>query len=232
MRPKAPNTLELHLYHQGELEGTQRDAVKAAIDEDSGVRRRYQALLAAAGEFEVQPVPPAIAALDRPAPPGWRRWLPVWAPIAGLAAAAVAVLLVVGLPGPSVDPVDGTYIGTRGTTPELEVWLGTDAGPRPLREGEAVREGDSVQLAYDPHGAAYITLAGRDGTGELEVYRTVATEGSNGLVHAPFSLVLDDAPGPQVFFVLAHEEPLDEGAVRSALQSDASDLMTVTLEKR
>ena len=130
-----------------------------------------------------------------------------------------------------VSPVAG-YVGFKGETPTLEVWVRSDAGPRALREGESVSAGDAVQLAFDARGARYVTLAGRDGTGTLEVYRTVETAGRSGLTMAPFALELDDAPGPQTFLVLAHEAPLDEAALRARLTKGDGDLQTITLDKR
>ncbi len=235
MRTGTPNTLLLHRYQYGELEGEELEYVRRAITEDPETRRRWQAIQAAEAEHAVAPLPPALAALRDPPPPSpWRRWL-TWAmPMGGVLAAAAAVLLVVGLPGgsPEVQPTEAPYIGTKGSLPDLEVWVGSDAGPRPLRQGEAVGEGDAVQLAFDARGARFVTLAGRDGTGTLEIYRTLETGGQRGLITAPFSLVLDDAPGPQRFLVLGHDEPLSEEALRARLEAGEGELRTVTLQKR
>ena len=76
------------------------------------------------------------------------------------------------------------------------------------------------------------TLAGQDGTGAIEVYGTVETAGREGLVEAPFSLVLDGQPGPQAFFVLGHDEPLSEDAVRQHVEGGTGDLTRIVLDKR
>lgn len=234
MRDGAPNTLMLHLYHQGELDDPDRSQVKAAIDADPDTRRRYQALLAAEADFAVQPIPEALAVLSRPPVPAWRRWLPVWGPAVGLAAVAATALLIAGpvLPGSGVPSDPPGYIGTKGALPDLEVWIAGESGPRPLGHGERVGAGDTVQLAFDPHDHRYVTLAGRDGTGTLEVYRTISTAGMTGLTTAPFSLVLDDAPGPQEFLVLGHDEPLTDREVIQALEEGGAELRSLSLDKR
>jgi hypothetical protein len=133
-------------------------------------------------------------------------------------AAVAAVVLFAALPAMrSAVPGDrGNRIMTRGVLPAVEAWVDEGTGPRPLREGEPLAEGDRVQLRYDAHGAPHVALAGRDSTGVVEIYTLAAPTGS-GLLTAPFALELDDAPGRQELFVVTSAEPLDERTVESAI---------------
>lgn len=234
MTREAPNSLLLHQYHLGELDGEELARVKQAIEQDPETRRRYQAVQAAETSFALQSLPP-WAQQAAPSVPWWRRILPVAVPMAGLAAVAAAVLIVVGLPGSQPAPfLDGTGADTvtlKGELPELEVWVGTEGGARPLKDGETLSAGSHVNLVFDAHGARFATLAGQDGTGTVEVYGTVETAGREGLVEAPFGLVLDEAPGPQVFYVLGHDEPLPEEVVKDHVRQGTGDLIRVQVDK-
>ena len=110
---------------------------------------------------------------------------------------AAVTLLFVGIPT-GTTTVDGGLGGDeirfKGELPALEVWVGTEAGLRPLRSGERVSEGTRVNLVFDARGHRLATLAGQDGTGSVEIYDTLDVAGQTGLIEAPFALELDDAP--------------------------------------
>jgi len=231
----APNTLMLHQYALGELDEVEREQVRQAIEADPDVRRRYQAIQASEAGFAVQSLPPWLQEQGTARAPWWRRWLPVLAPGAGLVALAAAALLVVGLPGTaptaSVDGLGGDEIRVKGELPALEVWVGTEAGPRPIRPGEALSEGTTVNLLFDARGHRFATLAGQDGTGAVEIYDTLEVSGQQGLVHAPFGLQLDDAPGPQAFFVLVHDEPMPGPILQDHVRDGTGDLTRIVVDK-
>jgi len=228
------HTLDLYRYHHGELDPARAEQIRTAIDRDPELRRRYQAILAEQAAIVAEPLPPAIAALatDGTAArrPSWgrSRWL-LPGLLGGLTLAAAA-LLVVPLE-PAAPPVAPDHIRVKGDLPDLEVWVGTPAGPRPLRIGEPVRAGDTVQLAAHPHGASFVSFAGQDGTGEFEIYGTVRAVDGDSLLVAPHALVLDDAPGPQRFFALAHDAPASEAELRAALADGAPSWASVELRK-
>lgn len=73
-----------------------------------------------------------------------------------------------------------------------------------------------MQLAYDPHEAPFVALAGRDGSGLVEIYSDRAPTGA-GLVRAPFALTLDGTPGDQELFVIGSPRALREQEIRAAL---------------
>ncbi len=229
MSPTFPNTLDLYRLHHGELPPHVAARVREAIDTDPEVKQRWVALLATEAEVAAAPIPPALAALS--APPrravAWR----IPALLLGLAAVAAAVLLVpVGAPEVAVDRPD--VLRAKGTLPDLEVWVGGPQGPRLLRPDEAVGAGDTVQLAAHPRGAAFVSFAGRDGTGAVEVYGTVRASDPDAMVVAPFALTLDDAPGPQWFFALAHDAPASDAELAEALRRRPGEWSAVELRRR
>ncbi|MFK7927241.1 MAG: hypothetical protein AB8H79_03585 [Myxococcota bacterium] len=239
MRNEAPNTLLLHRYHQGELQGSVREQVRAAIESDPETRERYQALQANESAFAVQSLPPWLVQESRPS--FWRTWMPVWAPMGALVAVGAAVLIAVNVPALTPSGVPGVDVADvlieKGELPELEVWVDAGSGPRPLRtfddgEVEALGEGAHVQLVFQARGRRFVTLAGRDGTGEIEVYDSIEVRGREGLIQAPFGLVLDDAPGPQEFFALGHDEPLTARDVQRHVEQETGDLNRVAVPKQ
>jgi hypothetical protein len=229
--PAPISTLLLYRYHHGELAPDEALRVRAAIDDDPDVRRRWQAILAAEAESVAAPLPPALAALADRGPARSRAWL-----FPGLLGAlALAAALVVALPlGPvAPDPAGApSYVGFKGSLPDLEVWIATDRGPRLLRVDEAVGPGDTVQLAVHPRGAAFVSLAGRDGTGKVEIYGTVRASDPSALVVAPFALTLDEAPGPQDFFALAHDAPASEAELEASILRGDGEWRTIRLRRR
>lgn len=233
MRPAPPNSLLLHQYHLGELSAAEAEHVKQAIADDPETQRRYRALQAAESSFAVESLPDWAQAAP-PRRPWWQRFLPIAAPAVGLVGVAAAVLLYVAAPGGPTF-LDGTGPDTvtlKGELPRLEVWVGTEGGARPVRDGEALSEGSRVNLVFDPRGATFATLAGQDGTGTVEVYQTLEVGGRKGLIEAPFGLELDGSPGPQVFFVLGHDAPLSEEEVKDHVRHGTGDLVRVDVDKR
>lgn len=234
MSREVPNTLLLHQYHLGELEGEVRDRVRAAIEADPETLRRFQAIQASESAFAVQSLPPWAQPQDT-AVGWWRRWLPVLVPTASLVAVGAAVLLAVGVQssqtGGFLDGTESDMVTVKGELPVLEVWVGGEGGARPLRTGEMLSEGSHVNLIFDARGKRLATLAGQDGTGAVEIYGTVDVGGREGLVEAPFGLVLDGAPGPQTFFVLAHDEPIPEDVVQDHVRDGTGDLVRIDVDK-
>lgn len=235
------STLTLHQLRYGELQGDALRDVRSHLDGCDVCAGRLRAQEQERAAFVVRPVPAFIrdlAAQQAPPPvPAWQRWLRQLAPMALATAAAASVFVIApslrgGDEVASADAVaDGIVDGmgvdgvvdvvrTRGELPTVEVWVDTGAGPRLLRPEDRLGEGDRVQLAYDPQGASYIALAGRDASGQIEVYTTEAPTGI-GLVRAPFALTLDDAPGVQELFVVGASVPLDASDVRAAVSGGA-----------
>lgn len=126
---------------------------------------------------------------------------------------------------PSAAPVTEAQVATSpppttrtkgATVPRLEAWVLVGESPRPLYAGEVLGAGCRVQLRYDAHGRRFVTLAGRDSQGNVEVYATLAA-GERGLSTAPFALTLDATPGEQVFYALLTDTRPLPAAVEAAL---------------
>jgi hypothetical protein len=138
----------------------------------------------------------------------------------GVSLLAAALVLLMALPALQRAPGVDDGLRTRGALPDLEVWLQSPDGHRPLQVGEALGDGDQVVLFYHPHEADRVAIAGRDHTGEVEVYRLLHPV-KEGLQPAPFGLTLDDAPGVQEFFVVGGASDLTASdAVEAILRMD------------
>lgn len=233
---KHVSTLDLHQLHLDELPTSRGEQVRAHLAACARCTERYEAVRAEADAFD-DALPAALQGLVDPAEPAatpahWVVLLRRLAPAAAALAVAAAVALV-ALPLLGDDPEPGATTRTRGELPQLEVWVAAPEGPRPLRPGEALAAGDRVQLLYDARGAERVGLAGRDGTGEVEVYGVLAPP-SPGLHPAPFGLALDDAPGPQVFFAVPGGPDLQADAVERTVREVPlpHGVQVVTVPKR
>ncbi|GDX82266.1 hypothetical protein LBMAG42_40770 [Deltaproteobacteria bacterium] len=120
-------------------------------------------------------------------------------------------------PEVSAPAPDADITHTKGLTPRLEAWVQAGTSSRPLYLGETVGAGTKLQLRYDPQGRRFVTLAGRDSNGIVEVYGTVAG-GEPGLTSAPFALTLDDSKGEQAFFAICTDDRPSSEAVMSAVK--------------
>jgi hypothetical protein len=105
--------------------------------------------------------------------------------------------------------------------PDLQAWVATPYGARPLEPGEALGAGDRVQLRYRWEPDAWVTIAGVDGAGLVEVYGTARARGRGRWEPAPFSLVLDDAPNFQDLVVVFTDAPPHHPDVIAALRDHA-----------
>lgn len=224
-----PSTLTLHRLRCGELGEVELAAVRGHLASCERCASRLRAQEAERAAFVLRPIPDAIRELASPPPA--RRWWHDLVPFA--LAAAAATLLFVAVPelreATSVAP-DG--IRYRGELPDVEVWVDAGAGVHALRPGERLRPGDKVQLQYDPRGASVVAIAGRDATGEVQVFTTQAPTGI-GLVRAPFALTLDGAPGAQELFVVGADRALTEAEVKAAVTHGVPGVRVarVTLDK-
>jgi hypothetical protein len=167
-------------------------------------------------------VPAALAPIVAPEPTPWarltaslRRFV---APIGLVAAAAAVALAVLPTSAPDAPPAEVPLdtVRTKGFVPTLEAWVQAGDAPRPVYTGERLRAGTRVQLKVDAGHRRFVTLAGRDGTGAVEVYGTVAAEGP-GPKPAPFALTLDDSDGVQTFYAVLTDGRPSPDALRDAL---------------
>lgn len=221
------SSLTLHRLRYGDLPGDAAARARAHVGACASCAAMLRAQEHERADFVLRPVPEAIRqGTPAPSRPNlrsssvWARW---GFSFGGLAALAAAGLLALVPREHLDDPLAArSETRTRGELPAIEAWVDLGDGPRLLREGERLSPGDRVNLAYDPHGASAVAIAGRDSTGEIEVYSTNAPTGV-GVVRAPFALSLDDTEGEQELFVITSAAPLDEAQVRAAVQDGAPD---------
>jgi hypothetical protein len=133
--------------------------------------------------------------------------------------AAVATALVLGLMLPNGNEVVGTDV----TDPDrpanrlkgaaaLEAWLDVEGHPQRVEPGVVLSAGDRLQFKITTT-RTHLALLGVDGTGTVSRYVPVGGDVSADFVPGnarPLrdALVLDDAPGPEVFVAFLSDEPL------------------------
>lgn len=223
------STLTLNQLRYGELDASQSAAARAHLDACERCASRLRSQQANRAAFELEPVPAAVRAL-RPSPPRWRWIFAALIP----AFAAALVLFAVSAP-PELAQQDDTRF--KGATVVLEAWLDTPQGPKLLEDGDVVAPGDVLQLRFDAGPMPWVTFAGRDSTGAVEIYASLPSrDESGGIQRAPFGLTLDETPGLQRFYALFTEHRPSPDEVKGVIerQSPPSDgtLRMLTLQKR
>lgn len=210
------STLTLHRYRYGELEPVERRDVRAHVDGCPRCRRRLAVQERERQAFVNLQVPEELAAFAAPAggprPDRALGWL--WALLPGLAMAAAVLVTVPAVRTATEAPLEITRL--KGGAEPLEVWKATEAGSRPVRDDERLRAGDRIQVVFHPEGAPWITLAGRNPSGQIEVWRTLQPDGDVAQP-APFALTLDETPGFQEVFVIGTPWPPTRGEVAGAI---------------
>jgi len=222
------STLTLNRYRYGELDDREVATLRTHLDGCDQCAARLQAQENNRAAFELSPVPDFISSLA-PAEPRaawWSRWQVWLAPALGAAA-----LVLIALPSGTA-PTDGLkdpdrvppeITQTKGAKDVLEAWLETDRGPRPLAEGAEVGPGARIQLRYRQTAQAWVTFAGQDGTGTVEVYGTFPAEvGEQGWQAAPFALTLDDTAGIQKFYAVFTSDPPTPESVELSLAKEGT----------
>ena len=232
--------LSVERYLLGELEGNDLERVERAIAECERCASAVEAARADDRAFVLRPVPEQIRTL-------WgeerqrRRWPKILA--AAVSGAAVALALALALPvlldsgrpdvgadplpevGQRGDPSATRFKGgsqTSGAEPSLGFYLLEQGEPVLGRPGQALSEGDRIQFWYDLPGESRGVIVGVDGQGAVTRY--FPTPGGDAALAAggertvDSSLVLDDALGPERFFLCVGEridpEQVEEAARR------------------
>jgi len=236
------STLQLHRLRLGELGPAERAPLDAHLDACAACAGRLGHQEATRTAFLRAPVPPAIAAIG--APSWWERLGKLRAAFLLVPVAFAATLALRAPEVATPDPVVSTErtkgdaapgARARGATAPLEAWIQTGQSARPLYTGERVRAGARIQLRYDPGNRRFVTLAGRDARGTVEVYGTHAAAGP-GVAPAPFALTLDDAKGEQAFYaILTDTRPAPDAVLRALevvpVRMERGEITSVVLRK-
>lgn len=207
------STLRLHQLRLGELSPELTGDLREHLALCGVCSHRLDAQVDARLVIARQPVPAVLL----PARSWWER---LRAPLAALAVLSTAVAMVSILPAsPGSNPEQAPTERVKGFVPELEAWVESGTSARPLYTGERVGGGTRVQLRYNPGKHRFVTLAGRDAAGTVELYGTLPAAGP-GLHSAPFSLTLDDSRGEQEFFAILTDIRPDPDVVLDVLKAD------------
>jgi hypothetical protein len=230
--------IAIERYLLGELEGPARLAVESAVGTCAECRRALAETRADEAAFPLRRVPERVRALwVEPRRRPWARIALVAAPVA--VAAAVALALV--LPG-LARPGNGEYVAAfdkdaRRTRTRIMGGASSPAGGLRLgfyrqgarggemgESGDLLGAGDRIQFWYDAPRSAPAVLVGIDGRGTVTRYfpadgpgPAALREGRGRLIDA--SVVLDDAPSFERFFLCAGDAARDAAAVERAART-------------
>ena len=231
---------KLERYVLGELPDEESEGLRRLAEQDMDLQRRLEELNQSnaqileryppawvGGQIERRSEQRAAAARD-----GRGRWsfgrIPAWASVPAL---AVALLLII-LPTRSVIEDEGmSQIRIKGLEPQLTLHLKTASGSEILKDGQRIRAGDVIQVAYQAGASGYGAILSVDGRGSvtwhLPAEGTSAARLQEGSVPLDFAYELDDAPNFERFYFITadavFELELVEAALNRLLEADKAE---------
>jgi hypothetical protein len=145
-----------------------------------------------------------------------KKWIPA---VAGLVAAAAAVVLFVRLGG------EPRGVSAKGAGDALSMHVLRDGQPSPWLPGSPLRPGDKLRFSVNGHGERWIAVLARDGAGLASVYfpmgSTTQKVGLDGPTPLPGSVTLDAITGHEVVHAVICEAEVLIGPLQRALQANA-----------
>ena len=230
----CPSDLTLDRLQLGELAAETSAAVEAHAAGCASCRQRLADLDVERRAFQASP-PWRLP--DAP-PRRWSGWRPrATAAVLGVAALAGVLVFLVRPPTERGDGATRTKGGVR-----FELFRARGELVEPLADGDRVRAGDRIQVAYSTSTAQTLAVLSRDGGGQLNVYfpsdRATTWPASAGVaVPLPASTQLDDVLGIETLYLVACARPTELAILRGAIASSAApppgcsiDLVSVTKE--
>jgi len=232
MSDRAISEHFLERYALGELPPEAAEEVERAAAADPGVQVSLDVLRASNRDILARyPAADFVAALlesrkRAKAPvPTWKRWTV-------LASAGAALVLAVILLVPRIRQLSDLQTGGAGgemnlvkgeaaldlTKTQLLVYKKSDDLAELVSDGDEVRAGALLQIAYVAAGEFHGAILSIDGRGGVSRHYP-ADEGDSTLlapnrrIFLPNALELDDAPGFERFFLVTSSRPIDVGAV-------------------
>jgi len=211
---RCPSDLELeaHLLDAG------RPALAGHLEACGHCAGRLAEMVRQGEEFRREVFPVTVdAVVERSRRRRWLRRLgAVLAPV-GVAAAAAVVLLV------RAPPVD--YVGTKGATLALAVFVQTADGPRAARDGEPVPAGAAVRFQVRPAQACRLWIVSVDASGQVSRLYPASGEGAGEVDPGrplPGGAILDGRAGPERIFAVCSTRPVTFDVVDRAAREAAA----------
>jgi hypothetical protein len=222
------SALMLERYNLGEVTGAEKEFVEAAMTRDPSLAERLEALRRSDRDIRSRRGPERF--LGRRA--RTRRLRP-----SSLMWGAAALFLLIALP----------FLGTRfssaplgdrakggAASAELSVFLKSDAarsGDPQLPDQAALREGNTVQLAYRVDVDSYGVIFSIDGRSAVTMHYPYGPDRSARLIPGKRvaleeAYTLDDAPDYELFFFVVSDKPLDVPAILRSAERLARDPAT------
>jgi hypothetical protein len=232
---KTPEWL-LERLALGELDAAAAADVRRRLAAEGRDPDAELAALAVSNRSILAEHPPARVAAAVRARAAARRPARGWLPLASLALAGVAAVVLVARPATHEATTGGHEVGLEDTTPKgrgpltaLHVYRHGNDGDAKLADGARAATGDLLQLTYqagerDNFGA----LLSIDGRGQVTVHlpeagaETSPRLSAKGEVKLPSAYELDDAPAFERFFFVASETPFPMSTVLDAARALAA----------
>ncbi|MEZ4319529.1 MAG: hypothetical protein R3F61_18580 [Myxococcota bacterium] len=207
---QRPSHLQLDRYATGELTPAEAAEVERALEHDAEARAHLEAVQGAADSvapFDLGALTARAASLDdgahvTPAPANDNRGFLALGGLLLMAAVALLVAWPLLSGQPTSGAVDPTYVGVRGGG-ALEVYH-LQASGLARYDKRALGEGDVVGFKVDPASHGGVVLLSVDGSGQISVHWPASGDApepvsGSGMVALPGSVILDGAPGPELF---------------------------------
>ncbi len=240
--------LTLEQYVLGELSPQNDARVRAALEEDAGLRARLQAIRDSDGRILADYPPARMAEAIRArhaagrtgqepravrfVGPGRAGRVP---PLAWAVPLAAALLLSVSLVAyregalPQVASSMTEVTRMKGAGPRLAVYRKTAAGAEQLSAGQQARQRDVLQISYTAADARYGVILSLDGRGTVTWHlppggppAAAPALARQGEVPLESAYELDDAPGFERFIFVYSQSGFDPRAVEQAVRALAS----------
>lgn len=239
-RQKEISDLALEQYALGELSAEKEASMRAALEADTGLQARLQAILDSNRQILSDYPPSRMAGALRTRLESGRagrddrrvRRMPPLATVVPLAAALLLFASLVAyrqgaLPQLSSSMTEVTRM--KGARPHLTVYRKTAAGAEQLAAGQQARQRDVLQISYTAADARYGVILSLDGRGTVTWhYPPGGAAGPSpalarqGEVPLESAYELDDAPGFERFIFVYSQSAFDPRAVEQAVRALAA----------